>query len=391
MNFLLNYLLGLRKMQFPAAARVAVLNFLLQSGIPVFRFRVGEEVGSFLVGRGERADWETLGCIEVAEYGAPALFRLLLRRPGLFVGSLLGVLLLLLSSLTLWQIEVRGNERCSEAEIRDALAEAGLEVGAFVPGVDTAALKVRLLEKNPALSWVGIYLRGTTAVIEVREATGEDVTSPADTPANLVAAADAVIEQISVERGRAVVKVGQTVKRGDLLIGGAYPTASGAVCVRAAGTVRARVLHTVTLTQPKIEAQKVYGEGRVSELSLTFFGRSIKLFKLTGNSEEEYDIIKRKEQWILFSRLRLPIYTERCYRVPYRIEERVLDEEAMVRAAFQRMRAELAPLLAESELTKKRLHGYFEGDAYVLTCDAEAVVDIARPLPFATEKTGGES
>lgn len=381
-----HYLLGYSEYRFPASAHAAVLEHLLVRGIGSLSCTVEGEEGVLLLPRAAAPDFPPgLSCRFVREWGLPERLTALLRRPGLILGGLLGILLLIVSSMTVWRIEIRGNERLGSLEIEEALDAAGLSLGAWGPGVDTAAVRTRVLRDCPDIAWIGIYLRGTTVAVEVRETVLNHETGEAGGLCNLVAAEDGVVEALRVDRGRAVVAPGTTVRRGDLLVSGIYRTAGGVTAVRAEGEVLARTIRHFTVLQPLSVGERDYGEERISALALNFFGKDIKLFKKSGKSTEKYAIIKRKEQVVLFGEIALPIFVHREYRLPYTEELLTLTEEEAVRAAHLRIRGAMAAALTDAELLRKSFSGEWTDEGYLLTCTVECITDIAVPLTYLTE------
>ncbi len=390
MKRVLDWLLGYTVFRFPREKRAAVLNYCLEQGIGMLGLLdEGEECLLTLRREVARALPESLSLTLVREEGLLPSLRRLWRRPGLLAGGLVALLLFCLSSGVVWRVEVRGNSQKSATEIEETLARAGLSVGDLTSRIDTAEVRARFLEADPEISFVGIYLRGTTAVVEVREAAKVPPSPTEEGLCNLVAREDAVIESVTVTRGRAGVTPGTTVEKGDLLISGIYTTAGGLVGVAAEGEVRGRVVRRITVEQPLKEVHRVYGEEKRLTMHLDFFGKTIKLFKSYGKSGEEYDIIKRKEQLILFDRIRLPITLVSEYALPYTEEVLTLSEEAAVKAAFSRMRGELYTTLAEAEVLREAFVGELTAEGYRLLCEVECVVDITTPLAYEAEDLGG--
>ncbi len=387
MRRLYEYLVGYMEFTFPIEKRAVILGHLLASGIGCREFSVGDGVGrlSLLRRDGKRLS-PSLGCAFVREGGLPHQLSLLLARPGILVGCLFGCLLLLFSSLTVWRVEIKGNERVESAIIEDSLAKAGLSVGDFVPGINRDAVKARFLRDNPDISWMGIYQRGTTAIIEVREADAVgDAVLPPRARLNLVAEVDGVIERVRVESGRATVREGETVKAGALLISGIYKTADGLKLGEARGEVLARITRTVSILQPLSVEEKEYEDESIAALWCNFFQKDIKLFDFAGKSGQEYDIIKKEKPFVLPGGLRLPIsFTATLHRT-YTRKTRPLSEEEAVRAAHGRMEEELASLLSSATVLRKSMEGEWREDGYLLTCRLEYIVDIAVPLAYGRE------
>lgn len=386
MRWVYRYLVGYAVLSLPREGYLALLNVLLREGISVQALSASGDLFRVTLLRRDllRLPPELHGEI-VCERGVIVSLSALSRRVGLLLGILLGALLVLASSLTVWRVEVMGNQLVSAFEIESALSAGGVGVGAFIPGIDKEAAGTHLVRALEELSFASIYVRGTTLSVEVREAAPPLAEADKTGYCNLVATADGVIESVRVEHGRAAVSSGMTVRRGDLLISGIYRTAGGLTLASAAGEVRAVVERSVTVVQDREITEKAYGKEGLASLSLSFFGKDIKLFKSYGKSEEKYDIIKRKEQVVLFGRLALPICVLREYRVPYSLHTVTLTEEEAVRAAYSRIRSELVRTLLDAELLRQSFVGEWTESGFSLTCRAECIADIAAPLAYEVE------
>ncbi len=364
----------------------AVLNFLLRRGL-VNRMEKRKEGEALLfVLLRDRPLLEGLPCERLEDRGLPVLIGRALHHPGLCVGTLLGALLFTLSSLVVWRVEVTGNEKLGEGELISFLEEVGVGVGSFSAGIEADKAQSALLSRYPALSFVSIYVKGTTVSVQVRER--DEIPSPPDSEggfANQVAAFDAVIERISVTAGRGAVEVGETVKKGDLLISGLYDSATGIRAVYAKGEVMGRIGQRFEIKQPYVIEEKVLKEEKRVSFSLLFFGKEINLFNFGGNYGEEYDIIKRKEQIVLFDTVRLPIYRVSETARLYTLSERRLSEEEAVIAAHRTLQATLSAAFRDGMLVYRNTSATLGEDGYSLECYVEAVVDISSPLAFTVE------
>ena len=102
--------------------------------------------------------------------GGAAALRFLRRRRGCWRGCCWRCAgLMLLSSLFVWQIEVRGAERLSRGEILRALEDCGLAVGSFWPGLDTERLRSEMQLRCPGIGWMSVNVSGSRAVVLVVE------------------------------------------------------------------------------------------------------------------------------------------------------------------------------------------------------------------------------
>ncbi len=378
---------GFCRVCYPLSLKQEVLNVLLGKDITVWGFREEAGRGSFYIPSGERELFSRIeGCLLQPNEGFPHVLDFFKRRSGLFFGGLLGLFLLLLASVTVWRVEISGNETLSAYEVTEALASAGISVGDLIPSLDIGSAKIKLLKQNKEISFASISVRGTTVKLQVLEKEAEKAEEERGSAyANLIASCDAVVEEATATSGRVMVKPGTAVKKGELLISGVYQTATGVRLVKAEGQVMGRTGKTITVQKSRILREKVYERQKIKSFSLFFFGKTIKLFDFTGNSAYEYDIIKRNEQIVLGNEVRLPISFQLEYRIPYRTEERILTDKELEAAAAAELKREMALALRGSEPLARRTEGRFTEQGYQLTCQLEYLTDIAASYPFTEE------
>ena len=127
----------------------------------------------------------------VGEGGLPILWRRLLRRPGLLCGMLLALLLTVLSSLVVWDIEILGNEQLSTAALEEQLEALGVRRGTRLSRIDEDTLALALRQADPRISYAAVNRKGTVLQLQIREAVVPR--EEAVHPANLVAKSDCVI------------------------------------------------------------------------------------------------------------------------------------------------------------------------------------------------------
>lgn len=230
-----------------------------------------------------------------ARRGLPFLLRPFRLRWGLALGMVLFVVLLQLLSSRVWIVRIAGNEHVSADSIREVLAPLGVYEGAKVSAVDLPQLQLTALERLPELVWLTVNFEGSTAQVEVRERQEvQPLTS--DQPANLVAARDGVIVSVDTVSGQAMVKEGDAVTEGTLLISGVMDSKVGPLLKHAQGTVKARTTHTVTVTVPFEEHVPRTEPYTVSRPCFYFLGLRIPLYANVG-IEGEY--IRKAEQYPL--------------------------------------------------------------------------------------------
>lgn len=164
-------------------------------------------------------------------------------------------LLLYLSTLTLL-IKIDGFSGVEREELIKTLKNSGLKPGR--PTKELAREKHRIerdaIIKTPKAVWLGINFKGIVAEVK---AVRRKNPPPPNQGCDLIAECDGLITKVVVIRGQPVVKEGDIVARGDLLISGRIghcDPETGAVTVEnipASGIVEARIWYDLEVVQPK--------------------------------------------------------------------------------------------------------------------------------------------
>lgn len=149
-------------------------------------------------------------------------------------------------SLFVWQIDIDGNCKYTDALILQALAKMDVKTGCRKSEIDLPKIEEELRIMYNEITWVSASIAGTKLQIELREgdlkisgSSGggqignvkrvenrennpktQNGESETDLPANLVADEDAIITNLVVRRGTVAVRYGDEVKKGDVLIEG---------------------------------------------------------------------------------------------------------------------------------------------------------------------------
>lgn len=243
--------------------------------------------------------------------GLPFIIKRIKRRKMMMVGVFLFIILLNILSSFVWFIEVTGLKNLSEQEIRLVAAQQGLKAGAVKNGLDIKTIEREILLNLPEIAWVGINFTGTKAVIEVVEKTMPKQEDKA--PAHIVAAKDGVITEIIALAGQPAVKIGDTVKKGDLLVKGFVPEPITATIdgqapiihvpgelIRAKGIVKARVWYESYAEASRNNFEVTRTGNRQVAVALKINGKELSFNAAQNELFKEFDteiIHKQFPQW----------------------------------------------------------------------------------------------
>ena len=243
----------------------------------------------------------------------------LLRRPALLIGSAVMAALLLLSSLFVWDVEVRGTERLTRAQVLRALEDCGFGVGSFWPGRNTDLLRSEVMLRLPEIGWMTINVSGSRAVAAVAERTEKPELYDEAAPVDLVASRGGLVRRVNVLAGSPAVQEGQIVTEGELLIGSTLESLSGEVRhVRARGAVMADTWYELSAVSPAEETLKTPSGLPHSRFAIIVGKRRLNLYISSGKTIDGCDKIVSEHILGLEGLFSTPIRFVRERFVPYK-------------------------------------------------------------------------
>lgn len=277
------------------------------------------------------------------------------KRYGALAGLLLYAAIVFFSGRVIWSVEIEGNRVLEDGEIRDVLREHGVSVGARVRGIDVHSVENRIMISSDEIAWMSVNISGNTCRVEIRErqAPPEEERYAA---ANIVAERDGTILLFEDVRGNILLKIGDYVREGELIVSGLYDSRFGGVRYTAAkGRVLAETERELVCDIPLKYEKKVYTGEEFTEKYIIFFEKEIKFFGKCGNLYGSCDKIEMVEYFdpLGFGKLPFGIRT-----VTYRKYSTVTDERSedeAKRLAYDGLMEQIAKLGTEAELLGKEI------------------------------------
>lgn len=198
-------------------------------------------------------------------------------------GIVLGILLVLgfvfyLSNIVV-SIEVCGNVTVTDEQIVSSLLDIGIYKGKFIPDINFRSCEQKLRLSIPDIAWTGIRHTGSRIVVDITEAVDPPEMIQDDIPCNIVASYDAQITSAEVYSGQLVKKVGDGVKKGDIIVSGTVDTGNGHLIKKhAMGKIIGIYKTEVTFKQNFEESGQIYTDDQVTKKYFDFFGYRIPMF-----------------------------------------------------------------------------------------------------------------
>lgn len=156
--------------------------------------------------------------------GLPFVSRKLQKRKGILVGVCLSLFLLLQLTGRIWYIDVTGGFVHTREQIVQLLkTDMQVYAGMGSEAADCMEIEERIRLIYNEIGWVSVEKKGCNLYIRLNESVMPDIPEMQEKICHVVAEKDGVVRKIEVISGIAQVHVGDTVKKGDILISGIMP------------------------------------------------------------------------------------------------------------------------------------------------------------------------
>lgn len=276
--------------------------------------------------------------------GAPFLAAKFLRRRVLVAGCGLLIALWFVLGNFLWVIDLRIDPGLPRDAVTARLKELGVYTGAPIWTIEETMVRDLLINSFEEVGYATVARRGNAARIEVRARDVDPEMLDENAHTGIAAARDGIITDLTVTGGEAIIKKGDTVEKGDLLISAlVHPRTEEArpYLAHGAGRVMARTWHTITVSAPAEQPEKRYTGKSRSQYALIFGNRRINLYFGSGITGNTCDKIVEKYDLRLSDTMTLPVALVRQTYVFYELDEIENTEsrtQAMAEATERRLR-----------------------------------------------------
>ncbi|OUN24850.1 sporulation protein YqfD [Pseudoflavonifractor sp. An85] len=392
----LNLLLGYAVIQVTGAFPERFLNLCAQNRCAFWRLHWLDnntlQVRVYLADLTQLEDLaQRAGCeMEVlSRRGGTAQARRLSKRWGFMAGLVLCVLAVSILSQFVLVVEVVGNEEVPSAVILTQLERLGVHPGVYAPSIVQKEVANEALTAMPELAFLAINVYGTRVVVQVEEAERKPELLDESTPADIVAAADGIIEDIQTSAGEPLFADGDIVAKGEVLISGTIPLYeqniekpyAGDLVVHATGTVTARTWRTLEERLPLTVPTKVYDGEKETSYQVKLLGLELDFFEKSSIFPDGYDKITNTESLELGGYTWPVSLTTTTYR-SYTVQEQTVDqkqgEELLKKLLVQRLERLLD--VGEGEILQQDFVTRVEGDTLVVSLVAECREQIGRTV-----------
>lgn len=289
MLWLYRILSGFLKVRFYGENKEKILSICASNGIALWNSKpLGEYIESYILIKDFRylrriSKGKGIRVHILSKIGVPFITERYKKRIGILVGAVIFFLILELMSGYIWIIDINGNEKVTDREILSACEKIGIHEGIRKNSIYPKVEREKLLLNLDKIAWGSLNIEGCRLSVNVTE-TKE--TEKGKIYSNLKSDSDGIIKKMDIVSGTSVVKVGDAVKKGDLLVSGIIETADETRFINSKGNVTARVRQEVALSEAFKQKKLVPNGEFKTKYAIEFLGLKTPLY--LGNESKLY-------------------------------------------------------------------------------------------------------
>lgn len=298
----------------------------------------------------------------IGRFGLPFFFHRYRKRKLFFIGAIGCVVLIYVMSLFVWDIEVTGNVSRSDETLLKFLDKKEVRHGMLISDIDCTRIVKDIRKQYDDIIWVSASIRGTKLVIQIKEnetlekersltqaAKNDGTEASSEIAVDIVADQDCVITEIITRKGTPLVKAGDSVKKGDVLVAGAVAVMNDSQEVidyqaqHSQADIRGQITYSYEDKQALTYEEKTYANQQKEESYLRVQNR---LFWLgtKKNHFQEAEMFLNEKQLCIGKNFVLPISIGRRTTKPYHSKETAYSEKVIQKklsSRFEKLQKEL--------------------------------------------------
>ena len=309
--------------------------------------------------------------------GIPFLVHRYKKRKIFVIFLILILLTIFISSKYVWNVDISIKDNLKLDNIEEDIKLLGISKGVKKDEINTDEIINELRLKRDDIAWVGIDIEGTTVKINIVKADKAPNIIDSSDYCNIVANKAGVIQKIIAQNGTAVVNVGDTVQKGDVLIEGYMEGKyTDTRYVHSLGEVEAIVSYQKSKEIKFNQVLYNYTGKEENKYELKFNNFTFKLYK-SKSKFEEYDTQSKEEKIKIFGNLYLPFSINKINNREQIKEEKNYSKEDAILIGTEEMSPEIEKEIGENKnIINKNVDINEHDDGVIVTVIYEALENI---------------
>ncbi|KHD35162.1 hypothetical protein NL50_14795 [Clostridium acetobutylicum] len=184
------------------------------------------------------------GKIKVIErHGTGFLFFRIRNRLSILVGIAAFIACVFYLSTFIWQIDIVTEKNIAPYDVRQDLREIGVQPGIKKSSLDVYKIEEKLMQKNNNIMWARVRVYGSKLKVKIVERQEIPDVKPNNEARDVLAKKSGQILRVYTTSGTAIVKAGDVVKKGQVLIKGEAGQDDKVYKVHADGSIIAKTFN----------------------------------------------------------------------------------------------------------------------------------------------------
>jgi similar to stage IV sporulation protein len=258
------------------------------------------------------------------------------KRKGFFIGIILCCILVYIMSLFIWDISIQGGSKYTPQAMLKFLKEKQVFTGIQKKNVNCQEIEETIRLAYQDIGWVSAEIKGTRLIIKITETNMPAPAKIAMEPSHIVATKPGIVKEIIARSGTPIVKIGDVVKPGDILVSGIntvkgdFDEILSMTPIVADADILLKTYYDYSDSFPMYYIDKIYTEIKLKGYYLSLFGKKIFLYN-PSHSYDKYDIIVNENTFHITDSFYLPFrYGSITNHEYYEQKKKRTDEEAIL-------------------------------------------------------------
>ena len=269
------------------------------------------------------------------------------------------------SSTFIWNVEIIGESKLSKKDIVKTLEESGFKVGMRKKDIDKTQVLSNFRYLRDDVSWIGMNIRGTNAIIEVVDVSPKPEVLNPNEICSIISDKQGVITNVIVNEGTPYVQIGDIVEKGMLLVGGWMEGKyTGTRYVHAEATIEATIWYSKKEKIYLKNQEKVRNGEEEKKYALNLNNFKINFYK-TVTKFKSYDTMSEENKLKIFSNIYLPISITKTTNYELNTVDVTYTIEQAKAIGVEKLGKELLDNIPEHENILNKQINYYEQNEYI--------------------------
>jgi sporulation protein YqfD len=274
--------------------------------------------------------------------GLPFIIQRYKKRKGFVLGILFFAVILYVLSLYIWDISITGEYTHTDEAMLKYLHSIHINTGIKKSKVNCQDIEEQIRKEYNDIGWVSAEIKGTRLLIKITETNMPAPVIKPTEPCHIIASKDGVIASIITRKGTPLVKEGDEVKKGDILVSGVIDIMgdNGEVMKKEAvvsdADIQLKTDYEYMDSFPLVYQDKEFTNQTFHIYGLTIFNKNFYLFNPLKKFKkfDKYDIIEDGNYLQLSKSFYLPIqWMEKDYLEYQEVTKKYTAKEAEEKAS----------------------------------------------------------